>query len=203
MIWTKSLNQKFLRLTKKGWSACNLYIWHWQTKLLTYIIRQSTNILLTLNGKHIHRVSGATDIDQDVDHHSADISIDTSVDMLTDISQSLNWPSVTRSTYQSSVNGQYVDRHISWVSVDMSTNTSVGCQSICRLNYIWSKMFILSFLSYMYTIDTCRVIIYTVHVTKDGHLVPKCHIWECFSHENLIITWISLLHNFCNLDFLN
>ena len=30
-------------LTKKGWNAYNLYTWHWQSKLSTYITRQSTD----------------------------------------------------------------------------------------------------------------------------------------------------------------
>ena len=175
-------NQKFLRLTKKRWSACNLYIWHWQSKLLTYIIRQSTNILPTINGQHIHRVSGA---------------ISTEMSTIT-------WQ-ISRLIYRSICWQTYLSPYIGWVSVDMLTDISVDSRSICRptyqlsvsqcqLNYTWSKMFILFFPSY--TIDTCRVIIYTVHVTMDGHLVLKCHIWECFSHENLIIAWISLLHNF-------
>ena len=34
--WTWNL-QNFLKLTKKGWNAYNLYIWHWQSKLWTDI----------------------------------------------------------------------------------------------------------------------------------------------------------------------
>lgn len=110
--------------TKKGWSAYNLYIWHWESKLLTYIIRQLTDIPPTMNGQRIGRVSAeiSTEIAADsrryFDHHSADISDDISVDMSTDIFRSLYRPSV----------GRHVDRHIGGVSVDMSTDISVeGC----------------------------------------------------------------------------
>ena len=117
--WTLSL-QKFLRLTKQGWNAYNLYIWQWQSKLLTDIPlavdRYSAN-----NQWPAYRPSAGSDIDQYVDCHSADISVDTS----TDIFPSLYRPRV----------GRCVDQHTGRHSPDMSTDTSVECWSICQPIY--------------------------------------------------------------------
>ena len=60
-----------------------------------------------------------------VDHHSADISVNTLVDTSTNIS---------RSSYQPRV-GRYVDWHIGRHSADITTDTSVKCRSICQLIY--------------------------------------------------------------------
>ena len=64
-------------------------------------------------------------VGQNVDLDSADISVDTLLDMSTDIFLSLYRPRVSL----------YVERYISRVSVDMSTNTAVECRSICRPIY--------------------------------------------------------------------
>lgn len=40
---------EIFKVHQKGWNAHNLYIWHWQSKLLTYIIWQSTDIPMTVN----------------------------------------------------------------------------------------------------------------------------------------------------------
>lgn len=62
-------------------------------------------------------------VGQYVDLDLADILVDTSVDTSTDISWLLYWSRV----------GRYVNRHFGQHSVDMLTDTSVECRSICQL----------------------------------------------------------------------
>ena len=95
----------------------NLYIWHWQSKLLTDITTDSWLMFCRQSMVNVlaecwplYQVRYLLAVSWYVDHHSANISVDISVDMSTNISRSL---------YRTSV-GQYVDWHISWVLVDMS-----------------------------------------------------------------------------------
>ena len=113
-------------MTKKGWNGYNFWpICH----------RQLTDIPPTINRQRIGQVSAA---------------------ILTNISgesRSICWPWLSRhlgwyvgryvgryvdwhiSAVISSRVGQYVDRRIGWVLVDMSTDTSVECRSLCRPIY--------------------------------------------------------------------
>ena len=98
--------QKFLRLTKKGWNAYNLY-----TNRLSFwpiYHRRSTDIPPTINGQRIGRVSAAI---------STEISADC---------RSICRPSLGR--YLGWYIGRYVHRHI---SADISTDT----RPICRPTY--------------------------------------------------------------------
>ena len=116
-------------MTKKGWNGYNFWpICH----------RQLTDIPPTINRQRIGQVSAA---------------------ILTNISgesRSICWPWLSRhlgwyvgryvgryvdwhiSAVISSRVGQYVDRRIGWVLVDMSTDTSVECQLIGGPIY-WSR----------------------------------------------------------------
>jgi len=63
-VWWGKLNLKyqifnFFLDAQTGWNAYNLYILLWQSKLLHYIIRQSTDIPAIINIQHITRVSAA------------------------------------------------------------------------------------------------------------------------------------------------
>ena len=69
--WTLSL-QKFFRLTEQGRNAYNLYIWQWQSKLLTDI-PLAVDWYSADNQWPVYRPSASRDIDQYVDRHSADI----------------------------------------------------------------------------------------------------------------------------------
>ena len=144
--------QKFLRLTKKGWNAYNLY-----TNSLSFwpiYHRWSTDIPPTINGQRIGRESAfmSTEISADswsicrpslgrylgwyigryVDRHiSVDISTDT-------------WP-ICRLTL-----GRYVNQYIGRVLVDMSTDISVEectkytwSQGCCMQYLFWQKFIFL------------------------------------------------------------
>ena len=99
--------QTFLRLTKKGWNAYNLY-----TNSLSFwpiYHRQSTDIPPTINGQRIGWVSAAI---------STEISAD---------SRSICWPSLGR--YLGWYLGRYIDRHI---LVNILTDTQPICQPTHR-----------------------------------------------------------------------
>ena len=89
------------------------------------IFRQQSMIRLLAKCQLLYRPIYLPIAGRYVDHHSADILVDTSVDTLTDISQLLYQPRV----------GRYVDQDISRHSADMLTDTSVKCRLICRQIY--------------------------------------------------------------------
>ena len=116
-----------LRLTKKGWNACNLYTY--SVSFWPIYHRRSTDIppksMVSVSGKCwlLYWPRYLPIVDRYVDHHSAHILVVTSVDMSTDTSQLTYRPTLDR----------YVDRHIGRHSADMSTDALVECRSMCRL----------------------------------------------------------------------
>ena len=78
--------QKFLRVTKRGWNGYNLYIWQWQILLLTDI--PPTVDRYTADNqwpayrpcRPRYRLRYLPIVGRYVDDHSADITVDTSVD---------------------------------------------------------------------------------------------------------------------------
>ena len=105
------------RLTKKGWNVYNLYIWHWQSKLLT-------DITLTVerysadNQWSTHRPSVDRYIDRDICRLSVDmLTVTRPISRL--IHRSIRWPT-------------YLGRFIGQELVDMSTDISVHTWPICQ-----------------------------------------------------------------------
>ena len=101
-----------------------------------WLIRQSTNILPTMNGRRICRVSPAISTEISAGQYiiTRPICWLTCVDWYISVVMSIKCQTICWPTYQSSV-GRYVDRYIGRVLVDMSTDISVeGCTK-----YTWSK----------------------------------------------------------------
>ena len=120
MIQTKSL-QKFLRLTKKEWNVYDLYIWHWESQLLTYNIRQATDTLswqsmvnVLKECRPLYRPRYLPIVGWYIDHPSADISVDNYVSWY-----DVHWYISVITT-------------IGRVSNDMLTDILVECRLICR-----------------------------------------------------------------------
>ena len=130
MIRTWSL-QKFLRLTKKGWNAYNLFIW--QSRFWPIYHRQLTDFPQTINGQRISRVLAAI---------STEISADSRSICRPWLGRYLSWyigrhinqhisvfilaksRSICRPTYRLSVSGQ-VNRYIG-TSIDTPLDRFIG-----------------------------------------------------------------------------
>ena len=143
MVQTKSL-QTFLRLTKKGWSACKLYIWHWQSKILTSVIRQSSDITPTADW-------------YSADNHRSTFPPSVGRYRLRcrpSLGRYLGWcigntlTDTSRSTYSVSTNirlicrptgGRYVDRYIGRVLVNMLTEMLIDISVEGCTKYTWSN----------------------------------------------------------------
>ena len=102
-----------------------------------------------------------------VDLDSADISVDSSVDTSTDKSRSL---------YRLRV-GQYFERHICGVFVDMSNDISVeGCKK-----YSWSIQSVLIQNAWRKSCDTCyrKSAVIPRYQPKGNPFVTKHAAWDC------------------------
>ena len=83
------------------------------------------------------------------------ISFDLLVDMSTDISWSLHWPRV------------YVDQHISWVSANILTDTSVEFWSLCRPIY--------------------RSGVHKIHMIRPWYLCNRCNVFLSWKYKYVYI----------------
>ena len=113
-------------MTKLGRTLLNIVVYCTMVDRYTTdsrpIFHRQSMVNVSAECRALYRPKYRSTVGQYIDRHSADITIDISFDMSTDISRSIYRPS----------DGRYVDRHIGRVSVDMSTDTSVEYRSIYR-----------------------------------------------------------------------